>query len=327
MDENILLIRLKSIGDILFTLPSVHAIRENFPGARLHFLVSRENAPLLRGFADVNEIIPLDRAIFRSWNFPAACADAFRLVRQLRRKKFSLAVDFQGYGETALLGWWSGAPMRWGREREWLYTRGARHHHEVHPAGWNLSLLRQGGLRIGEIRNEFVLPAESFAEARKFFAANHLDETGPVLFIQPFTSTPAKNWPLDKFLELAGHWRSRGVPVIFGGGAAEREALEPARAAGFPVAAGVPLLVSAGLMKLSTLVIGADTGLLHLAVAMGKRVVMLMQSNAPGNSHPFMHPEWAILPTARQAVSKIQVNTVIETTERAFNERTGNVSC
>jgi heptosyltransferase-1 len=51
---NILLIRLKSIGDILFTLPAVHALRENFPDAKLHFLVSGEHAPLLRGFPDIS---------------------------------------------------------------------------------------------------------------------------------------------------------------------------------------------------------------------------------------------------------------------------------
>jgi ADP-heptose:LPS heptosyltransferase len=44
------LIRLKSIGDILFTLPAVNVIRENFPSAKIAFLTSKENAPLLQGF-------------------------------------------------------------------------------------------------------------------------------------------------------------------------------------------------------------------------------------------------------------------------------------
>ena len=60
--QDILLIRLKSIGDIVLTLPAVRAVRENFPAARLHFLVSREHAPILRGFRDVDEIIPVDRS-------------------------------------------------------------------------------------------------------------------------------------------------------------------------------------------------------------------------------------------------------------------------
>src|SRR5271170_6413297 len=65
-EKNILLIRLKSIGDVLFTLPAVHVVRENFPAAKLHFLVSREYTPLLRGFGEIDGIIPLNRAVLGS---------------------------------------------------------------------------------------------------------------------------------------------------------------------------------------------------------------------------------------------------------------------
>jgi len=44
--ENILLIRFKSIGDVLLTLPAVHAVRDNFPAAHITFFTVRENAPL-----------------------------------------------------------------------------------------------------------------------------------------------------------------------------------------------------------------------------------------------------------------------------------------
>ena len=327
--KNILLIRLKSIGDILFTLPAVHTVRENFPGAKITFLASHENAPLLRGFREVNNVIAIDRAQLR--NPFRAAPEFFRLLRSLRAEKFSLAVDFQGYGETAWLSWWTGAPERWGSVyvagREWLYTRGAWRSHKIHPAEWNLSLLRQGGLRTGKIRNEFVLPADALEKARRFFQTNKLDEYKTTLFIQPFTSSPQKNWPLENFLKLGWHWRSRGVQVLFGGGVSERDALEPARAAGFPITAGAPLLVSAGLTKLSTLTIGGDTGLLHLAVAMGKRVVMLMRSIVPGSTHPFQHADWAVTPPAGKTVSEIQFNIVIEACAGVFSERAGNASC
>lgn len=320
--ENILLIRLKSIGDILFTLPAVHAVRENFPAAKLHFLVSKEHAPLLRGFADIDEIVPFDRAVFRSKNIPAIGVNLFRLLRRLRERSFSRAVDFQGYGETEFFSWWSGAPERWGNvydpARGWTYTQTSLRDAKTHPAEWNLALLRKSGLRIGQIRNEYILPADAFTEARKFFAANKLNEENPTLFLQPFTSNPHKNWPLEKFLQVAWHFHSRGTQIIFGGGPGDRAALETARAAGFVIAAGTPLLVSAGLMKLSRVVVGADTGLLHLAVAMGRRVVMLINSNAPGTSHPFQHADWAVTPTAGKAVSKIPTEAVIAACDNVF---------
>jgi len=329
--ENILLIRLKSIGDILFTLPAVHVIRENFPEARLHFLVSRENAPLLRGFAEIDEILPLDRAIYRSGNLLAAAASTGKLLRILRQKKFSLAIDFQGYGETELLSWWSGAPRRWGcvynRSRGWLYTRGGWRDHHLQIADQNLSLLRQSGLRVGEIRNQYVLPPDALLAAQKVFAANHQDPAKPVLYLQPFTSSPHKNWPMENYMALAFYWRSRGVQVIFGGGPAEQAALEPARQLGFVTTAGVPLMTSAGIVRLSTVVVGGITGLLHLAVAMQKRVVMLVGYPACEPGFPYQHHDWAVTSPSGGNVSEIQTSAVIEASARAFNEQAGGGSC
>jgi ADP-heptose:LPS heptosyltransferase len=325
--ENILLIRLKSIGDVLFTLPAVHAVRENFPDARLHFLVSKEHAALLRGFSDIDAVIPLDRRTYGSGNFPSACRATFQLLRSLREPKFSRVIDFQGYGETAFLSWWTGAPERWGivyqPARGWAYTRGVPRVGSAHPAEGSLSLLRECGLTIGPVRNKYILPGDGLEEAEQFFLANHLDAAKPTLFLQPFTSTSHKNWPLENFLKLARHWHSKGVQVIFGGGPSDRAALESARAAGFPISAGVPLLVTGGLMKLSTLVVGGDTGLLHLAVAMGRRVVMLMRSNVRGQTFPFQNSNWAVGASLGQPISSVEIGTVIEATTRALHRPPG----
>src|ERR1700690_4352525 len=183
--ENILLIRLKSIGDVLFLLPAIHVVRENFPGAKITVLTARENAPLLAGFREVDGVLTLDRAAFQSGNPGAILSEAFSLLRRLRRGKFSLAVDFQGYGETAWLAWLSGAPRRWGTVygpgRSWAYTRGVTRNDRIHHVDRYLSLLEQCGLRRGAIRNEFVLPDSALNEAQQFFAAHHLSPARPTL--------------------------------------------------------------------------------------------------------------------------------------------------
>lgn len=322
--ENILLIRLKSIGDILFTLPAVHVLRENFPGAKITFLTSRENESLLNGFEEVNDIIAIDRQHLRSGNPGEILPEIFNLLRRLRGGKFSLVVDFQGYGETAWLAWLSGAPQRWGSVyrpgRHWAYTHGVRRNDNIHPAEWNISLLRECGLKIGEIRNEFILPAESLDEARKFFAANNLDAARPTLYLQPFTSSPHKNWPFENFLALARFWSRRGVQIIFSGGLGDKPRLEPAQAGGFVVAAGVPRLTDAGLMKFSTVVIGSDTGFLHLAVALQRRVLMLIKDAGPGAAVPFRHADWAVKPPDGLAVEHIEWDQVSKASAVAFQE-------
>jgi len=298
--ENILLIRLKAIGDVIFTLPAAGALRECFPAARITFLTSKENASLLRGFPQLDDVIPLDRAALRSGHPLKMAREFFGLLRRLRAGKFSLAVDFQGFGETAWLARITGAPQRWGSVygagRRWAYTRGLVRDETLHPAEWNLQLLDRCGVACRQVSNEFSLPADALAAAREFTAANSLVPSRPTLLIQPFTSTAQKNWPLENYLAVARHWRDRGVQVVFVGGPADRAPLDPARTEGFCVATGLPLLVSAGLAQLASLTLGGDTGLGHLAVAQGRRVVLLLRHNRPGACVPFRHPDWAIVP-------------------------------
>jgi hypothetical protein len=66
---------------------------------------------------------------------------------------------------------------------------------------------------------------------------------------------------------------------------------------------------------------------LHLAVAMGRRVVMIINSIAPGSSYPYQHPDWTVIPTSGRDVSRIETGAVIEACAQAFTERAGNVSC
>ncbi len=174
--------------------------------------------------------------------------------------------------------------------------------------------------RLPKFAISFVLPEGPAEEARRLFVAWGFDPAKPTLFIQPFTSTPFKDWPLSHYLALASTWQRRGWQVLFGGGPAEQAALEPVRRAGFRTSAGASLLVTAGLMKLSTLVIGGDTGLLHLAVAMGKRAVMIMGSTGPGSSHPFQHRDWTVTPPNGQPVAAITSGAVEEACNQALAE-------
>lgn len=279
---------------------------------------------MLEGFREVNEIIPLDRQRYRHGNPVSIVAETLSLLRRLRRARFSLAVDFQGYGETALLAWCSGARRRWGSlysvGRRWAYTQSVTRDDRMHPVDWNLTLLSRCGLPPANVRNEFVLPPTELEAARRRFAELGLDPAKPTLFIQPFTSSPRKNWPIEKHLAVARQWRQRGLQILFGGGPGDRDALERVRQEGYPVSAGAPLLVTAGLMHCSTLVLGADTGLLHLAVAMHKRVLMLMAAGGPGRSPPFQHADWAVMAAAGQLAGSVETARVLQACEQAMAE-------
>ena len=331
--ENILLIRLKAIGDVILTLPAVQAVRDNYPAAKITFFTSKENAGLLRGFREVNEVIALDRAALRSGNPLRVVPEFAGLLRRLRAGTFDLVVDFQGYGETAWITRFTGARQRWGsvygKGRAWAYTRGVTREEtgNVQIADGNLAILKLNGLVTTPVRNQFCLPPDAEADARKFFAAQKLDPARPTLYVQAFTSSPHKDWPLEKYLAVAAHFRAAGVQVIFCGGPRDVEALRPAGRAGHVVATGIPLLTAAGLMQLSTLIIGGVTGLVHLAVAMQKRVVMLVEEPAVERGLPYQHPDWIVVPDENGVLLKVEPEKVIAACHQAFNESGGNVSC
>ena len=327
-NENILLIRLKSIGDVVLTLPAVHVVRENFPAAKITFLTSRENAVLLEGFGEVDDVIMLDRAALRGPNPLRIAGEFFGLLHRLRARKFDLAVDFQGYGETAWLARITGAAQRWSgvhnNYRRWAYTVAGPRVEKMHPTAGYLQLLKDCGLKIGPVQNQFLLPSAALAAAQQFIAQQNISPGQTVLFIQPFTSSPHKDWPLENFLAVARHFRAQGGVVIFGGGPSDRDRLKPAQAAGFPVAAGQPLLVMGGLMKLSRLIIGGDTGVVHLAVAMGNRVIMLMHRMDSGAPTPFGHDDWAVRPLQRgQGIRGITVDRILTTYQSYLSGKDG----
>jgi ADP-heptose:LPS heptosyltransferase len=71
-------------------------------------------------------------------------------------------------------------------------------------------------------------------------------------------------------------------------------------------------------MRLSTLIVGGDTGFLHLAVALGKRVVMLMVNQKPGHAVPFRHPDWVVVPQNGSPLTTVALEKLIAITEAAF---------
>ncbi len=279
--------------------------------------------PLLLGFDEVDEVIALDRAALRSGNPSRILPQFFGLLRRLRAGKFDLVVDFQGYGETAWLARITGASQRWGQVCRpgcsWAYTQPVEPFPAVHAAESHLSLLKQCGLKIGKIRNQFSLPEAAVKDAHAWFAIQRLDLAKPTIYLQPLTSGSHKNWPLENYLAIARHWLKCGVQIILGGGPADQAALEPARREGFAVSAGVPLLVTGGLMQLSTLVLGGDTGALHLAVALKKRVLMLLHQDTPGSPVPFQHPDWVMVAPRSEAIAEISVAKVNSAVARIFD--------
>lgn len=127
---NILFVRLSYIGDILHATPAARWIKEQYPDAKLHWIVTPSMVELLDGNPYVDEIIPWERDEYEAHSKKLHIPTMWRMWWELKAKlepyKFDVAVDVQGRLITGLVLLASGAPIRLGlggtKELNWLFT-------------------------------------------------------------------------------------------------------------------------------------------------------------------------------------------------------------
>src|SRR5262249_21165186 len=127
----ILLVRLRLIGDVVLTTPAIRALRDAYPRARLSYLVEPVAAPIVRNNPHLDDVI-----VAAGPHAPGRLRDDLRLSRELRRRRFDLAIDFHGGPRSSWLTWASGARQRIGYEvkgRAWMYTTRVARTRELVP--------------------------------------------------------------------------------------------------------------------------------------------------------------------------------------------------
>lgn len=318
--KKILFIRWKCIGDVVQTLPAWSVLRSAFPAAHMTFMTSAEHQGLVNMFPGVDAVLAVDRhglfslspsRLFKSWR---------TLWRSSVGASFDLVVDMQGYGETALITWLSRAKQRWGTlykpSRKYAYTAAVPRNDSGHAADAFLEVLTCNGLTVTPAAC-LQVPQADVENAKKLLTSLGIKSGAPLAYLHPLTSGAHKNWPLDRFAQLAKHIQDSGWQVVIGGGPQDRERLRNSPLANFPLARGQSMSTSIGLVSLAQLVIGGDTGLIHVAQAAGTRVLALLREPTLERFHPYQHPDWAI---GQGEIAELPVDKVIRAFDQASAE-------
>lgn len=284
-DLRLLVIRLGSMGDIVHALPAVAALRAAHPAAQMDWVVERKWMDLLAGCAVASEIIPQERGL----------GATLRLVRELRTRRYDVALDFQGLYKSAALAFFSGARGRIGLAASHARESGASRFYtqrvtprDKHVVEMNLELARAAGAGGGPA--QFPLHV---SDAAKAWLDRQLEGRGLSEFyvLSPGGGWRSKCWPAEQYghlhRKLAERHGWRGI-VTYGPG--ERALAEAARlVAGEPE----PLVLGTDMAQLKALlgrakfVVAADTGPLHLAAALGTPVVGLFGPTDPQRNGPY----------------------------------------
>lgn len=303
---NILIVRLRQIGDVVFTTPAVAALRQHYPQAHLTYLVEPAGAAVVAHNPHLDEVMVAPRRP----GLAGFLAD-LTLGRRLRAARYDLAIDFHGGPRASLLTFLSGAPVRIGYNvigRGWMYTRVVdrpRRLRARHSVVNQWDLLRALDIDApSPARNpvEMPLDADAVAGVDRRLAAAGVTRAHEVVVVHVSASSPFRRWPLASFIEMVAALAAgpdRRVVVTSGPSEqrAANDVIEGARARLAPrdrarvlKCGDFSLAELRALVERSAVYIGGDSGPLHIAATSHTPIVALFGPTPSARSAPWRDP-------------------------------------
>ncbi|HEX9918080.1 MAG TPA: glycosyltransferase family 9 protein [Pyrinomonadaceae bacterium] len=308
--RNILVIDFGQLGDVVLSLPALHALRAKFPHARITVAVGKPGRQVVEMSRAADDTLVVDRVSLRDGSKPVAVWRIARLVKEVRARRFDFVIDLHSLSETNLLGFLSGAGTRlYGRRptRSLDFLSNFRPRPIVedrakHAVDRYLDVIAPLG--AGEVARVPRLPVrpEEVRFVDELLRRERAATDAPLVGMFPGAGHPSRCWPLARFGELAGRLENNdGVRTLVFAGPEERPLVKAMRAQ-FPRSAiifdrlTIPQLAAAA-ARMSVFV-SNDTGPMHIAAAVGTPVVILMSEHPmlkayvpPGERHRVLHKQ------------------------------------
>ena len=282
--RKVIVVDLGFLGDAVHLVPALWEIKCHYPQAQLHTLSATVGS----------EVLKLAPCVNRAWAFPLGPQSPpwwrhWDIIRALRRERFDLAFNFSGADRSIFLTALTGAKWRiahpGGRKHFWnrwlIRDWSTRQSRELPVFEQRRGLLAECGFTLAPPKFELTVPAAD----RQWAAAL---VPGGAIHFSINASTPHKEWPLEHWIGLARELlRARpGARIVASCGPAgrERERLRQFAAgvndARLTLAEAPELAQLAALLGRCALHVGADSGVLHLALAVGRPTVAIFRDYA-----------------------------------------------
>jgi len=286
--SRLLVVKTSSIGDVIHALPAVQAIREAAPHLTLGWVVRRRCADVLRGNPCIDHLYVMPDK--------PSLGELRALRADLRRDHYDMALDMQGLLLSGLVTRLSGAPMRvgWDRNREAnalflthpVIPGKARDRHEV-----DLLYGFAEALGVHAAHPEFTPQSYLAAEGAGREAEWLAGLPRPRIALNVGASRAYKRWPIERWVRVARALTKQGRGVVFVGDNQDAEAVArimPLLQGGFVDLAGrTTLRELASVLAACDLLVTADTGPMHIAVAVGTPVIALFGATDPARHGPY----------------------------------------
>jgi len=306
--DSLLIVRLSAMGDIIHTLPAAAGLRQAFPHAILGWLVEERWAELLctlryprsgrrspqRPLAD--RVHAVNTAEWRRAPFSFNTWQQMAVgLSQLRGVQYDAVIDFQGAVRSALLARWSGAPIVYGsaQPREnaasMFYTRKMLTNgtHVVEQAlALAGAVVPTAGSSPAMVEPQVQFPVDQDAESK---ITRLTEDVKDFVILNPGAGWGAKRWPSERYGQVAKELAKDGICSLVNYGPGEEELAVAVEAASERAARKIFCSVSEliALTRRAGLLIGGDTGPMHLAAALKIPVVAIFGPTNPARNGPF----------------------------------------
>jgi heptosyltransferase I len=285
--SGILFIKTSSLGDVVHHMPAVTDVRRRVPHLPIAWVVEEAFAPLVALHPAVDEVIPVAsrrwrREFTKSWTRQ----EIVEFVRNVRAYSYDFVIDTQGLLRSALIarlarGRRHGYDRRSAREPVASLFYDVRHKVDrgLHAIARNRQLT---ALAIGYAPDERI----DFGLDRAYLAR---DCSGRYAVLLHATSRPEKEWPVERWIAVGAALELRGYDLVLPWGTESERARSERMAAVLKralVPERRPLDDVTATIAGAALVVGVDTGLLHVAAALGVPLVGIFVASEPGLTGP-----------------------------------------
>jgi ADP-heptose:LPS heptosyltransferase len=289
--RSILVVSSTAIGDTLMSTPAIRAVRECFPHARIVAHFSVNNMALFENNPHIDAIVPYHGGYKHFW----------RTIRQLRREHFDLALIFHGNEPQATpMAYLSGARfiIKLPNTSHYRFLLSNREpvltwEDFAHGVDQRLQVAQLAGCHVGDKRMVLPLATDQAGAVEQFLRTSNIKPSDIVVGFQVAASTISRMWFAEKFIELGKRLSAEypDVRIVITG-----SPQEASYARDIATAIGDKAIVAAGALNLKQvpwlihrlrLLVTGDTGIMHLAIAVGTPVVALFAAADARRSGPY----------------------------------------
>jgi ADP-heptose:LPS heptosyltransferase len=290
--RNILVIHFGQLGDVVLGVPALRALRHRFATAKITIAVGKSCASVVKMATFFDETIIVDRAGLRAGATLASIWKILQLVHHVRTQKFDFVIDLHSLSETNLLGFVSGAPRRLYSNRENrsldflanVTPKPPQEDKSRHITDRYLDVLTSLGV-AGQPRFVLLEPhASDVHTVRALWQANNLTARRTI-GVHVGAGHPSRRWSLANFSDLVRQLSAHDdLQVVVFLGPEERHLhadIERSVPRSVTTLAHLTLTELAAAFAQLDVLVGNDSGPIHIGAVVGTPIVLIMDERAP----------------------------------------------